>query len=126
MQPTTCSISTLLTLIVVMGCCLKPSPLSLRCSSSDPFACFHRTVLVACDRVRNDDIRERLKVENITESLRSKARLMCLTRDETRPRIRREKDSGDGTTWEKKKRKTEAEMDGLCQPRHESYRNNRR
>ena len=29
--------------------------------------------------------------------------------------------SGDGTTWEKKKRKTEAEMDGLCQPRHESY-----
>ena len=30
--------------------------------------------------------------------------------------------SGDGTTWEKKKRKTEAEMDGLCQPRHESHR----
>ena len=24
----------------------------------------------------------------------------------------RKKDSGDGTTWEKKKRKTEAEMDG--------------
>ena len=29
-----------------------------------------------------------------------------------------------GTTWEKKKRNTEAEMDGLCQPRHESHRDN--
>ena len=29
----------------------------------------------------------------------------------------------DGTTWEKKKRKTEAEMDGLCQPGHESHQN---
>ena len=45
------------------------------------------------------------------------------TRQEARPRIRRKKDSRDGTTWEKKKRKTEAEMDGLCQPRHESHRN---
>ena len=44
-------------------------------------------------------------------------------RKETRPRIRRKKDSGDGTTCEKKKRKTEAEMDGLCQSRHESHRN---
>ena len=26
-------------------------------------------------------------------------------------------------TWEKKARNTEAEMDGLCQPRHESHRN---
>ena len=34
--------------------------------------------------------------------------------------------SGDGITWEKKARKTEAEMDGLCQSRHESHRNNRR
>ena len=34
---------------------------------------------------------------------------------EARPRLRRKKYSGDGTTWEKKKRKTEAEMDGLCQ-----------
>ena len=33
------------------------------------------------------------------------------TRQEARPRIRRKKDSGDGTTWEKKARKTEAEMD---------------
>ena len=46
------------------------------------------------------------------------------TCEETRPIIRRKKDSGDGTTWEKKK-KTEAEMDGLSQPRHESYRDNK-
>ena len=38
---------------------------------------------------------------------------------------RRKKDSGYGTTWEKKKkRKTEAEMDGLCQTRRESYNSN--
>ena len=35
-------------------------------------------------------------------------------RKETRLRLRRKKDSEDGTTWEKKGRKTEAEMDGLC------------
>ena len=74
-----------------------------------------------------DDIRERLKVENITERCR-KARLLKVVwpRKETRPRIHRKKDYGDGTTWEKKKRKTEAEMDGLCQPRHESHRNDER
>ena len=46
-------------------------------------------------------------------------------RKEARPRlrVRRKKDSGDGITREKKARKTEAEMDGLCQPRHESQRN---
>ena len=43
---------------------------------------------------------------------------------EARPIIRRKKDPRDGTTWEKKKRKTEAEMDGLCQPRHEGHRIN--
>ena len=46
--------------------------------------------------------------------------------EETRPRIRRKKESGDGTTWEKKTKKTEAEMDGLCQPGHESHRNDGR
>ena len=48
------------------------------------------------------------------------------TREETRPIIylRRKKDSGDGTTWEKMM--TEAEMDDLCQPRHKSYRHNKR
>ena len=33
------------------------------------------------------------------------------TRQEARPRIPRKKDPGDGTTWEKKKRKGEADMD---------------
>ena len=47
-------------------------------------------------------------------------------RKEARPRLRRKKDSGDYTTREKKERKTEAEMDGLCQPRHESHRNDER
>ena len=47
-------------------------------------------------------------------------------RKEARPRIRRKKDSGDGTTWEKIKRKTKPEMGGLCQPRHESRRNDER
>ena len=42
---------------------------------------------------------------------------------EARPRLRRKTNSGDGTTREKKARKTEAEMDGLCQPRHDSHRN---
>ena len=76
------------------------------------------------DHVRNDDIRDRLKVENITERCR-KARLRWFgTCQEARPRIRRKKYSGDGTTWKKKARMTEAEMDGLCQPGHESHRNN--
>ena len=35
-------------------------------------------------------------------------------------------DSGDGTNRETKARKTEAEMDGLCQPRHKSHRNDER
>ena len=49
-------------------------------------------------------------------------------RIEAIPRHRGKKDSGDGTTREKKARKTEAEMghDGLCQPRHESHRNDER
>ena len=47
------------------------------------------------------------------------------TRGETRPTIRRKKDSGAGTIYEKKKKKTEAEMDELCQPRHERYRDNK-
>ena len=39
---------------------------------------------------------------------------MVWSRKEARPRLSRKKDSGDGTTREKKARKTEAEMDGLC------------
>ena len=48
-------------------------------------------------------------------------------RKEARPSgLRRKTDSGDGSTREKKARKTEAEMDGLCQPRLESHRNDER
>ena len=48
------------------------------------------------------------------------------TREETKPRKRRKKDSGDGTTREKKKRRIDAEMDELCQLGHESNRDNNR
>ena len=47
-------------------------------------------------------------------------------RKEARPRLRRKKDSGDGTTLEKKARKTEADIDGLCQPIHDGHRNDER
>ena len=57
-------------------------------------------------------------VENETE--------MGWTREETRPRKCRKTDNGDGTTWEKKKRETKAEVDGLCQLRRERYSDNRR
>ena len=79
------------------------------------------------DHVRNDDIRVRLKVhrEYHREVQESKIEVIWI-RQEARPRIRRKKDSGDDTTWEKKARKTEAEMDGLCQLRHESQRNDER
>ena len=62
------------------------------------------------DHVRNENIKERLKVES----------------KEARPRLLRKKDSGDGTTREKKARMTEAEMGGLFQPRHDSHRNDER
>ena len=42
------------------------------------------------------------------------------------PRIDRKKYSGNGIKWEKKARKTESEMDGLCQPGHESNLNDKR
>ena len=42
---------------------------------------------------------------------------MVWTREDARPGIRRKKVSGDGTIWEKKKMKSESEMDGLCLPR---------
>ena len=47
-------------------------------------------------------------------------------RKEARPKLCRKKDFGDGTTREKKAWKPEAETDGLCQPRHESHRNDQR
>ena len=75
--------------------------------------------------MRNDKIRDRLKVESIAEVQESWSKVVG-TRKEARPRLHRKKDSGDGTTLEKKKRKTEEEMGGLCQPRHESYRDYRK
>ena len=80
------------------------------------------------DHVRNENIKERLKVESITERCR-KARLRWFGHVKRRDQDYvgpTKKDSGDGTTWEKKARKNEAEMDGLCQPRHGSHRNDER
>ena len=80
------------------------------------------------DHVRNDDIRERLKVENRTERCK-KPRLRWFGHVKRRDQEYVGRKTGDGTfgtTWKKKKRKTETEMDGLCQPRHESYRNDER
>ena len=77
--------------------------------------------------MRNENIKERLKVESITERCAQESTTHVVwPRKEARPRLRRKTDSGDGTTREKKVRKTEAEMDGLCQPRHESNRNDER
>ena len=57
--------------------------------------------------MRIDNIRKRLGVDNMTERCRI-ARLRWFGRgNETRPRIRRKKDSGDGTTWEKKEEEEE-------------------
>ena len=69
--------------------------------------------------MRNDDIKERLKVENITERCR-KARLRWFGHVKWRDQDY----VGRKITWDKKK--TEPEMDGLCQPRHESHRNDER
>ena len=80
------------------------------------------------DHVRNEDIKERLKVgpREYHREVQEIATEVVFPRKEARPRLRRKIDSGGGTTREKKARKTEAEMDGLCQPRHESYRNDER
>ena len=71
------------------------------------------------DHGANYDIRDRLRVDNITEVQESETEVVCIL-DEKRQRIRRTTNIGDGTTRDKKTRKTEAKMDGLGQPRHES------
>ena len=76
------------------------------------------------ERVINDNIREPLKVEKITERCR-KARQRWFVHVKIRYQIRWKTNNGVGTTWEEK-RKTEAEMDGLFQPGLESYRGDRR
>ena len=58
------------------------------------------------DHVRNSNIAERLKVENITEWQKSETGVVW-TCEETRQRIRRR----NGTTREKMKRKTESGME---------------
>ena len=70
--------------------------------------------------MRNDNIMEKLKIETITERCR-KARLSLRWFEHVKRRDQKYvgRKTGDETTWEKKKRKTEAEMDGLCQQRHE-------
>ena len=73
--------------------------------------------------MRNENIKERLKVESIAREVQESATQVVWPCKEARPRLRRKTYSGDGTTREKKARKTEAEMDGQCQPRHESHRN---
>ena len=79
------------------------------------------------DHVRNENIKERLKVESIAERC-MKARLRWFGHVK-----RRDQDYLGRQTLEmvppgrrKKARKTEAEMDGLCQSRHESHRNDER
>ena len=76
--------------------------------------------------MRNDDIGEKLKVESITERCR-KARLRWFGHVK-----RRDQEYVGRKTLEMgppgggKKRKTKSEMDGQCQPRHESHRNDER
>ena len=65
--------------------------------------------------MRNDSIRGRLKVESITVRCR-KARLMWFGHVKRRDHDYVGRKTGDGTTREKNARKTEEEMDGLCQP----------
>ena len=60
------------------------------------------------------------------DACQEKATQVVWPRKEAIPRLGRKTDPGDGTTRVKKAMKTEAEMDGLCQPRHESHRNDER
>ena len=71
--------------------------------------------------VRNDGIRMRLKVETITERY-MKVRLRWFGHAKRRDQDYVGRNTRDGTTWEKKAMKAETELDGLCQPRHESHR----
>ena len=77
------------------------------------------------DHARNYNIKERLKVESIIERGR-KARLRWVGHVKRRDQDYVGRKTLDGTAREKKARKTEAEMDGLCQSRHESHLNDER
>ena len=78
------------------------------------------------DHVRNGYIRERLKVET---SQRGASKQACGGLDESRGETKNTSEKRLEMvpfTWEKKARKIEAEMDGLCQRGHESHRNDKR
>ena len=62
-------------------------------------------------------------VENITEVQESETEVFGHIKRRDQEYVGRQ--TGDGIAWDKKI-KTEAEMDGLCQPRHKSYRDNKR
>ena len=72
------------------------------------------------------DLKDLLSVVTVHREVQESETEVVWTRQESRPRIRRTKDYGDDTTWEKKVWNTEAEMDGLCQPGHDSHRNDKR
>ena len=77
--------------------------------------------------MRNDNIWERLKVNIITEVQESKTDVVWTCEEsETRPSLCWKTNTGDGVIWKKKMMtNTTAEMNGLCQTRHASYRDNR-
>ena len=75
--------------------------------------------------MRKENVKERLDVESLAERC-GKARLRCFGHVKRRDQDYVGRKTGDGTTREKKARKTEAEMDGLCQSGHESHRNDDR
>ena len=77
--------------------------------------------------MRTDDIRKRLKIETITERCRKTGlRWFGHVKRRDQEYVGRNTLHGDGTTWEKKVRKTKAEMGGLRLPGHESHRNDKR
>ena len=71
------------------------------------------------------------KIENIVEVQESETKTMweynevVWTCEETKTKLLGKTNSGDGTAWEKKRKKTNAEKNGLCQQRHESYPDDR-
>ena len=77
------------------------------------------------DHVRHDKTRERLKVETITERCR-KARLWRLAHAKRRDQGCVGRQHREMLHLGKKNMKNNAEMDGVCQPGHESFRDDRR
>ena len=77
--------------------------------------------------MRNDNIRERLKIETTTvRSRKARLRWFGYVKRRDKEYVGRKTLEIVPRTWEKKGRKTDEEMDGLCQPGHECHRNNNR